>query len=113
MVTCELSRVQCCLRRCQHSMQHMQITREKGKLVKSRKWPEAPFAKRSVVTECRMALMREQEGNIIRQPPPPPGVLLPVLWGVSRHSAGTSCTACKCQGEIGGFCYYWQCSCRY
>ena len=48
MVTCELSRVWCCLRRRQHNMRHMQITRVKEKLVKSRKRPSAPFAKRSV-----------------------------------------------------------------
>ena len=68
MVTCELSRVWCCLRRYQHNMQHMQIKREKGKLVKSRKRPSAPFASRSnrsVEMQCRMTLMREQEGNII------------------------------------------------
>ena len=37
MVTCGLSRVGCWLRRRQHNMQHMQITRVKEKLVKSRK----------------------------------------------------------------------------
>ena len=35
MVTCELSRVVCCLRRRQHDMQHMQFTRMSEKLVKS------------------------------------------------------------------------------
>ena len=32
MVTCERSRVLCCLRRCQHNMQHMQFTRMREKL---------------------------------------------------------------------------------
>ena len=43
-----LSRVWCCLRRRPHNAQRMQITRAKEKLVKSRKRPQAPFAKRSV-----------------------------------------------------------------
>jgi len=39
MVTCELSRV-CWLKRCQHNMQHMQITRGGKRLVKT---PPPPF----------------------------------------------------------------------
>ena len=41
MVTCELSRV-CWLKRRQHNMQHMQVTRRGEKLVKSRKTEPAP-----------------------------------------------------------------------
>ena len=44
MVTCELSHV-CWLRRNQHNTQHMQITRKREKLVKSRTRPSAPFPK--------------------------------------------------------------------
>ena len=48
MVTCELSRVCCWLARRQHNRQHMQFTRGKEKLVKSRKAAPGAFRKRSV-----------------------------------------------------------------
>ena len=48
MVTCKLSHVWCWLSRRQQNMQHVQITRVKEKLVKSRKRPSAPFAKKGL-----------------------------------------------------------------
>ena len=58
MVTCELSRVWCCLRRCQHNMQHMQITGMKEKLVKSR-WR----ATSHVIGRERGQYKKQQAGN--------------------------------------------------
>ena len=62
MVTCELSRVCCWLRRSQHNTQHMQITRKREKLVKSRTRPWAPFAM-SVGGECKMRFCMGEEGT--------------------------------------------------
>ena len=47
MMTCDLSRVLCCLRRRQHNMQHMQWTRMREKLVKSLKMALGAFRRRS------------------------------------------------------------------
>ena len=47
-VTCDPSRVWCWLSRRQHNMQHVQITRGKGKLVKSRKTALGAFRKQSL-----------------------------------------------------------------
>ena len=52
VVMCELSCMRCCLRPGQHDTQHMQITKEKEKLVKSHKRPSGPFARRPVGIEC-------------------------------------------------------------
>ena len=61
MVTCELSRV-CWLRRRQYNTQHMQFTRRKEKLVKSREPAPGAFRKKSVERQCRVTCC----------PPPPP-----------------------------------------
>ena len=52
MVTCELSRVWCWLVRRQHNGQHMQFTRGKEKLVKSRKAALGTFRKKVCEMQC-------------------------------------------------------------
>ena len=47
MVTCELSRVVCCLSQRQHNPPNMQFTRKREKLVKGRKTALGAFRKKS------------------------------------------------------------------
>ena len=61
-VTCELSHV-CWLKRCQHNMQHMQVTRGGKSLSRAQEWR---FRKRSVSRECSMTILCGKEGNIIK-----------------------------------------------
>jgi hypothetical protein len=60
-VTCELSRV-LLVETIQHNKQHMQFTRRREKLVKSRKSALGAFRKRSV-EEVYRDLLRGREGN--------------------------------------------------
>ena len=81
MVTCELSRVWCWLRRSQHNRQHMQCTRRKKSLSRAEKTALGAFRKRSVRVVWNEDLLREKGGNInvnvklqltYTQTPPPP-----------------------------------------
>ena len=65
MVTCELSRVVCCLSQRQHNLQNMQFTRKREKLVKSRKTALGTFRKKS------------EKKKTLRNDPPPPRTRTP------------------------------------
>ena len=61
-VTCELPRVVCWWARRQHNRQHMQFTRRKEKLVKSRKAAPGAFRKKVCEMQCDGTFLR---GNTI------------------------------------------------
>ena len=64
MVTCEVSRVWCWLRRSPHNRQHVQCTRRKKSLSRAEKTALAAFRKRSVRVVWNEDLLREKGGNI-------------------------------------------------
>ena len=71
MVTCELSRV-CWLKRSQHNMQHMQITRRREKSLSRAETALGAFRKRSVRRMCRG----------------------PFAWERGQHQTEITCSTC-------------------
>ena len=65
MVTCELSRAVCCLRRREHNPKHMQFTREREKLFQEPKNGPVRLSQKVWKKSASVDFCRGREGNII------------------------------------------------